>query len=136
MAIKTITKRHQHYIDNKEKLDEQHRQWCIDNREKLSAYHRQYHKDNKTRINKDNRLRREKNKRYLDDYKLSKGCSVCGYNKCAVALDFHHNGDKDFVISESLHRNINSERFKEELSKCIILCANCHRELHAKAKEC
>lgn len=58
-------------------------------------------------------------------------CQTCGYNKCNAALDFHHiNPDeKDFNISAALGRKFDDE-IKNELDKCIILCANCHREEH------
>ena len=54
----------------------------------------------------------------------------CGYNKCVDALEFHHLSDKDFGISSDGH--IRSwEKIRKELDKCILLCSNCHRELHA-----
>ena len=58
-------------------------------------------------------------------------CSVCGYNKCINALEFHHRNpdEKDFAISRS--SRLSFEDIKSELDKCDILCANCHRELHA-----
>lgn len=58
-------------------------------------------------------------------------CSICGYNKCQDALEFHHkNPDKkDFSISS--HRGTNFDKIKKELDKCIMLCSNCHREVHA-----
>ena len=67
---------------------------------------------------------------YIREYKLSKGCVICRYNKYADVLEFHHNGDKEFNISESN----NLKRIKREMEKCIVLCANCHRELHVKQK--
>jgi len=59
-------------------------------------------------------------------------CVICGYNKCNEALDFHHlNPDKkDFNISHIKSRTLNS--LISELDKCILLCSNCHRELHGK----
>jgi len=61
-------------------------------------------------------------------------CSKCGYDKCRSALDFHHLGDKEFAISQVIHywpfNNVNRVRMLDELNKCVVLCANCHRELH------
>ena len=64
------------------------------------------------------------------DYKGGK-CSACGYNKCPDALDFHHLDptEKEFGLASSGITRA-WERVKKELDKCILLCANCHRELH------
>jgi len=77
------------------------------------------------------RERREKITRFIQEYKLSKGCSICGYNRCAAALDFHHpNDDKKYSIGK-----IGTlKTVKAEIKKCILLCANCHRELHDKER--
>lgn len=58
-------------------------------------------------------------------------CIRCGYNKCIDALDFHHpNDDKSFGIADKgVTRSW--KKLKEELTKCILLCANCHREEHS-----
>lgn len=58
-------------------------------------------------------------------------CCVCDYNKIPGALEFHHINpeDKEFRISRMLTRS-----FKEtvkELKKCVLVCANCHREIHS-----
>lgn len=59
-------------------------------------------------------------------------CVVCGYSKCIGALEFHHlnPAKKDFGLSA---RGITRswEKTRKELDKCILICANCHRELHA-----
>lgn len=59
-------------------------------------------------------------------------CSKCEYNKCIDALDFHHLNpeEKDFEISKA--KTFNLENVKDELDKCILLCANCHREEHSR----
>ena len=69
-------------------------------------------------------------KRWGLEYK-DKSCSICGYNKCIQALEFHHlNGkEKDFTISNHSDR-MDWPIIKKELDKCIVLCANCHREIH------
>lgn len=62
------------------------------------------------------------------DYKGGK-CQICGYSKNISALEFHHLDptQKDFGISETRH---SWEDTMKELDKCIIVCSNCHRELH------
>ena len=66
------------------------------------------------------------------EYKGGK-CEICGYCKCAEALEFHHkdSSKKDFGISGKGYTR-SWEKVKEELDKCVLLCANCHREVHAK----
>ena len=65
------------------------------------------------------------------DYKGAE-CLVCGYNKCLEALEFHHlsSSDKDFGISSKGYTR-SWAKIQEELDKCLLLCANCHREFHA-----
>lgn len=69
------------------------------------------------------------------EYKGGK-CQCCGYSNCIEALDFHHlnEAEKDFIISS---RNVTTywPEVKEELNKCILVCANCHREIHAKYRK-
>ena len=76
-------------------------------------------------------LARRRRKRKAIDYKGGE-CQVCGYDKCVGALEFHHldSTQKDFGLSKKgIPRSW--EKQKIELDKCILLCANCHRETHA-----
>lgn len=59
-------------------------------------------------------------------------CEICGYNKNIAALDFHHLNPKNKSIQlDSRHlSNTSTEKISEEFKKCIVVCANCHRELH------
>ena len=61
-------------------------------------------------------------------------CKICGYQKCTDALEFHHLDPKkkDFSISSKGYAR-SWVRVKEEIEKCILICANCHREIHANA---
>ncbi|AEQ34205.1 HNH endonuclease [Bacillus phage Bastille] len=58
-------------------------------------------------------------------------CAVCGYDRCRWALEFHHVNpeDKEFGISDGNTRSW--DKVKAELDKCVLLCANCHREVEA-----
>ena len=58
-------------------------------------------------------------------------CILCGYSKCVRALVFHHldPSQKDFGLSiRGLTRSW--EKMRAELDKCVLLCANCHSEVH------
>ena len=57
-------------------------------------------------------------------------CKLCGYKAYIEAFDFHHIDplNKSFDISDSPTRGW--EKTKIELDKCVLLCANCHRETH------
>lgn len=76
----------------------------------------------------------KKVKKQCVDYKGG-CCSICGYNKSLAALEFHHLNPliKDFEIS----RNVKSfSKLKPELDKCILVCSNCHREIHEEKGIC
>ena len=75
--------------------------------------------------------RRRKLRAMTVEYKGGK-CILCGYKKCHWAFDLHHvNGaEKGFGLSaRGLTRSW--EKIKQEANKCILVCANCHREIHA-----
>jgi transcription elongation factor Elf1 len=71
---------------------------------------------------------RRRKKIELVEYKGGK-CEVCGYNKSVNALQFHHKNpnDKDFTVSG---KSLSFEKLKKEVDKCILVCANCHAEIH------
>ena len=62
-------------------------------------------------------------------YIMGGKCQICGYNKCEAALEFHHcnSNEKDFNLSNGNCRSL--EKDLREARKCILLCANCHREV-------
>ena len=75
--------------------------------------------------------RRKKIRQMAVEYKGGR-CSICGYSRCVEALEFHHLDpqSKDFGISDKGYTR-SWKKVKEELDRCVILCANCHREVHA-----
>lgn len=66
---------------------------------------------------------------WVRQYKLDKGCADCGYNEYAVALDFDHvRGEKLFNLARlSANRGVSWQRIFDEIAKCEVVCANCHR---------
>jgi hypothetical protein len=73
-------------------------------------------------------------KRKAVEYKGG-NCERCGYNKCLRALSFHHKdpSQKDFSVSGKHCRAW--ERIRVELDKCMMVCANCHMEIHEKLEK-
>jgi len=66
----------------------------------------------------------------LSRIKVEQGCQKCGYNKNPVPLEFHHRNreEKSFnVCRDYARKNVSWEKIKEEIKKCDVLCANCHR---------
>lgn len=65
----------------------------------------------------------------IQRWKLRKGCVECGYKTHAVALHLDHI-DKKTKHRSGNHKAIETgwskERIKQELTKCQVLCANCH----------
>lgn len=103
------------------------KQYQLANKEKIKAYNKQYMSKNKKRYNAD----KEELRNWFRIFKESQGCAICGYNKCGDALVYHHIKPKKkikHITSQGLFYG-HSEMYNE-LSKCMLLCANCHREIH------
>ena len=75
------------------------------------------------------RKQRKQNKLLLDKIK-SKGCEICG-EKELCCLEFHHINPETKINSVINMLDEPKEVILEEVNKCIILCANCHRKVHA-----
>lgn len=74
----------------------------------------------------DTTVRRIRNKLAAVAY-LGGKCSRCGYGN-PWSLHFHHPKQKDFEIGSA---SSSWQTIKEEISRCTLLCANCHGEEHA-----
>ena len=72
-------------------------------------------------------------RKWIEEYKQERQCKKCGVSDFRV-LDFHHGGleAKGFNVSDFRHR-VGFEKLKEEIEKCSLLCANCHRVVHYEA---
>lgn len=76
------------------------------------------------------RKRYEKKKKLLE--MSGNKCSVCGYDKCPDALSFHHldKSTKTFGLSSDIINSKSWDTILEEWKKCILVCMNCHAEIH------
>ena len=59
-------------------------------------------------------------------------CSICGYDRCIDALEFHHENPeiKEFKLGSG--NTMSWKEYKREALKCILVCSNCHKEIHSK----
>jgi hypothetical protein len=104
---------------NKEEKRQYYRDWYLKNKDKQQS-----------RIKKNSQATRLKLRVWLKNLKQSLSCSKCGENHPAC-LQFHHKDrtSKSFEISNAT-RGYSIKRIEEEISKCEVLCANCHAKLH------
>lgn len=91
-------------------------------------YRIEYHKNRNYEYDKVKEWRNNRKIKAIE-YKGGK-CIKCGYDRCITALEFHHlePNKKDFTISKNVNHSF--EKIRKELDKCILVCANCHREIH------
>ena len=81
----------------------------------------------------------ERNKRHQGDlktklyaYLLECACEECGEDD-PIVLDFHHKtDDKEHTISAMIFNKMSWSSILEEIDKCKVLCANCHRKETAR----
>lgn len=105
-------------------------------RECQATYHKEHYELNKQKYldksKRNNAKYKKQNKDFINQYKSSKGCKYCK-EKTPVCLDFHHKDPK--VKEANISRMKNSSHSRKtilrEMSKCIVVCSNCHRKLHA-----
>lgn len=58
-------------------------------------------------------------------------CERCGYDRCDAALQWHHLDPTQKEFSIGKRRGLDLEQLRAETSKCQLLCANCHSEVHS-----
>jgi hypothetical protein len=91
------------------------------------TYNDKYNTKEKTKTKQ--RRRRKANQAFINRIKTFFGCTICGYNKHAVALDFDHidPSTKKRGNYSAVNSSWSRKMIKEEVRKCRILCSNCHR---------
>ncbi|ELY54859.1 homing endonuclease associated repeat-containing protein [Natronolimnohabitans innermongolicus] len=75
--------------------------------------------------------RRSRHRSWLNEIKRNRGCSRCGIDTPGC-LDFHHvdTETKEMAVGKMVTYGYGKERLREEIEKCEVLCANCHRKHH------
>ena len=90
--------------------------------------------DNKTRKHQKTILRRSMK---MQAIKLLGGkCCICGYYRCADALEFHHENPQEKEFKLGSGNTISWREYKQEALKCKLVCSNCHKEIHSKLGYC
>ena len=114
----------------KEYRNQYARKWKKEHSENIKRNNKKYRENNQETIKSRSTIHRAKHRKLLEELKVN-GCAICGYDKYSGALDFHHGNpeDKKFAIGRK-NMGYTDKRIIDELNKCILLCANCHREIH------
>lgn len=98
-----------------------------ENRDTILEKHREYYRLNKESFGKRSKERHDRGRRFILDYLLEHPCVDCG-EPDPVCLDFHHLRDKMQMVSQMKGHTL--EKLKDEMDKCEVVCANCHRRRH------
>jgi hypothetical protein len=74
---------------------------------------------------------RHRKRAWVAELKLKRGCDLCGYNRSPLALQYHHrdSSEKFQGISRMVNNGKSRESILLEISRCSLLCANCHAVL-------
>lgn len=72
---------------------------------------------------------------WMETYKKEHGCIRCKITDPRV-LEFHHTdiAQKEFNIADYYYSQYGIEKLEREIAKCVVICANCHRILHAEER--
>ena len=96
-------------------------------------YRREWYKKNKESEKKHVKRRKLEIKKWFKNYKKSLFCKKCS-EKHPATLDFHHKSknEKEREIGFMVNDGYSIKKIKQEIKKCEVLCANCHRKIHYK----
>jgi len=110
------------------------------NKDKQKIWASEHYQRNKQKMIEkasiNNKITFQRNSKYVNDYLLSHPCVDCGNNN-TIVLEFDHiKDDKKFNISDIRKRAYSLKTIQDEISKCEVRCANCHRIVtHNRRKE-
>jgi len=89
-------------------------------------------KGNRQRIDANHEAHLAAFRKKCNDIKSHSGCFFCQERE-PICLDFHHKNpeDKSLSVSSMINRHKSWEDISNEIGKCLVVCANCHRKIHA-----
>lgn len=95
------------------------------------AYQKKHYAENKDYYKKKallfNKNKRKWNREFVTRVKAMLGCFDCGESN-PIILEFDHvRGEKTNNIADMVNQSYSTETIKEEIRKCKVRCANCHR---------
>ncbi len=111
------------------------KQWKVEHRELSRKYQRMWYSRNRNKQKDIVASRRTELNKWFQELKSTLKCECCPENHPST-LDFHHvdRNKKDMAIGLTINGGWSKKRILKEISKCIVLCANCHRKLHWNEK--
>ncbi len=123
--MSTYTERHKKYEHSKRGRETK--------RKRMNPYMKLYRKTHPEKMKEWNKRLYTKRKEKINLLKIERGgkCEICGYNEYLGALDFHHKNNKEKSFAIGHRRGFSIDKLREEVKKCALLCANCHREVEA-----
>jgi len=112
-----------------EKKREYDRKRYHEKKEHISKTHSEWRKKNLDKRAEAQRKANQKKWDYINTHKPQK-CPSCGISFPPYCMDFHHidPSTKSFKMGEATHKSY--AMIDEEIKKCVVLCACCHRKLH------
>lgn len=106
-------------------------------KQKQAKYAKKHYEVNKEKMiqkAKDNNKRsRDRNRQYVLEYLENHPCVDCG-EKDPIVLEFDHVRDKLFDVSDIKRSAYSLKTIEEEIKKCEVRCANCHRRITHKRR--
>ncbi len=108
------------------------KQWKEEHQEEMKLYRREHYARNKEHYKEKIKNRKNDIYKYMEEYKSSHPCVICGEVE-PCCLDFHHKepSKKDINLAQVATNGWSILKINLEISKCVSLCSNCHRKVHA-----
>ena len=111
-------------------------QWRDEHKEELRKYRREWYNRNKEHAISKIKERQRNLQIWLDERKKTLKCVECGMNHIAC-LHFHHLDPKkkESSLAKVARKGWSIKKIEQEISKCKVLCANCHSILHWEERQ-